>query len=122
MDVAKHILDGLLALVFLASGGSKLARAKPVVANFTHLGIALSLLPVLGTVEVILAAGLALGFVAPIVGDLAALGAIVFMVGAVSTHLALKDIGAGPVPAVVLGVLALALTMMNIPHVDHLFG
>lgn len=122
MDLVKHILEGLLALVFLASGGSKLARAKPVVANFARLGVALSLLPVLGAVEVVLAAGLTLGFVAPLVGALAALGVIVFMIGAVSTHLALKDIGAGPVPAVVLGVLALALTVMNIPHIDHLFG
>lgn len=122
MDSAKHILEGLLALVFLASGGSKLVRATPVVANFRHLGVSLSLLPVLGTVEVLLAAGLALGFVAPLIGALAALGVIVFMIGAVSTHLALKDLGAGPVPAVILGLLALALTLLTIPHVDRLFG
>lgn len=118
----KTVLEGVLALILLASGGAKLARAKPVLANFTLLRIELGLLPVLGTVEVILAAGLILGFVVPIIGDLAALGVVVFMIGAVSVHLALKDVRTGPIPAVVIGLLAFILTMWNIPHIGHLFG
>ena len=43
------------------------------------------------------------------------------MLGAVSVHLALRDARTGPVPAVVLGTLALVLTLLNIPHLDQLF-
>ena len=121
MDVARNVLEGLLALVLLGSGGSKLVRARPVVANFARMGIGLGLLPVLGTIELVLAGGLLIGFGVPIIGELAALGVIVFMIGAVSVHLALRDARTGPVPAVVLGTLALVLTLLNIPHLDQLF-
>ena len=69
MDTARNILEGLPALVLLGSGGSKLARAKPVVANFARMGIGLGLLPVLGAIELVLAGGLLIGFGVPIIGE-----------------------------------------------------
>ena len=95
MDAARTVLEGVLALVLLGSGGSKLARARPVVTNFARMGIGLGLLPVLGTIELALAGGLLIGFAVPIIGELAALGVIVFMIGAVSVHLALRDARTG---------------------------
>ena len=108
MDAARTVLEGAPAPILLGSGGSKLARAKPVVANFARMGIGLVLLPILGTIELALAGGLLIGFGVPIIG-------------AVSVHLALRDARTGPVPAVVLGTLALVLTLLNIPHLDQLF-
>jgi hypothetical protein len=112
MDTALWVVQGLLAVVFLAAGLTKLTqpRAKlaagpmPWAADVTDAQFrTLGLLEVAGAVGVILPAALG---IAPALSALAAVGLVLTMVGAIATHLRLGEASRLAVPLV---VLALAL-------------
>ena len=101
-----RILQTLLGLMFLGSGGSKLAGAPDMVDDFDRFRYPQWFRVVTGAVEVGGALGLLLGFARPALTPLvgALLGAT--MTGAVATHKRIED-PAGKVmtPAVLLGLL-----------------
>jgi uncharacterized membrane protein YphA (DoxX/SURF4 family) len=116
MDVVAWILQIVLALVFLAAGGMKLARPRPALVG-AGMGWADdfsdSAVKGIGALEVLGALGLilpALTGIAPVLVPIAALGLAVTMAGAIVVHVRRKET---IVPPLVLGVLALALAVIR---------
>jgi uncharacterized membrane protein YphA (DoxX/SURF4 family) len=112
MNIVLWILAGLLAVLFLAAGGMKLAQPKEKVAASPNMAWAHDFSPgalkAIGALEVLAAIGLvlpaALGIV-PVLVPLAATGLVLLMVGAAITHGRRKESRA-VVTNVVLIVLA----------------
>lgn len=96
-------LQIVLALAFLAAGGSKLAGVEPMVQMFASIGLGQWLRYVTGITEVVAA----LLLLTPALAGLGGLVVVGTMVGAVGTHLFV--IGGSPWPAVVLGGLGAAV-------------
>jgi putative oxidoreductase len=95
-----RIVAGLLALIFILSGGAKLAGLEFEIEAFTRWGYPLWFMYLAGTLEV--AGGIAL--LIPRLSALAAAGMAVFMTGAVATHVAHAE----------WGMLVLALAIMTL--------
>ncbi|MBC8090454.1 MAG: DoxX family protein [Pseudonocardia sp.] len=116
MTVVAWILQIVLALAFVASGGMKLARPKPALVA-SGMGFAEDFsapaIKTIGALEVLGAIGLilpAITGIAPILVPLAALGLALTMAGAVVVHVRRKETY---IPPLVLGVLALVLAILR---------
>lgn len=116
MLIVTWILTLLLALVFLAAGGMKVVRPKTALAS-TGLAwvddFSAASVKLIGAVEVVGAAGLAVPLltgIAPILTPLAAVGLAVVMVGAIVVHVRRHE---APTPAVVLAVLSAAAAVLG---------
>ncbi|WP_077490986.1 DoxX family protein [Sinomonas mesophila] len=116
MLVALWIINGLLALAFLAAGALKTVRPKealagagmPWVEDFGSRTINL-----IGLAEVLAAVGLVLPLllgVAPVLTPLAALGLLIVMIGAAVVHLRRREKAVVPM---VLAALAAASTFIG---------
>lgn len=109
MNIALWIVNGLLALAFLAAGGMKLARPKDALSASGMAWVedfSPGAVKTIGALEVLGALGLVLPRltgIAEILTPLAAVGLVLTMVGAVVVHVRRKE---PPAPAVVLGVVA----------------
>jgi hypothetical protein len=86
-------------------------RNKQVLTNMAKVGVPDSWLPVLGVLKAAGALGLLVGLIGlPMFGTAAAVGLIVFFVGAIITHLRVRDYSIGPAAAfLLLAVAALVL-------------
>ena len=101
------------------------ASAFVAVANFMRLGFVLttaarvkvpeSWITVLGTLNAAAALGLLLGLLGvPLVGTAAAVGLVLYFVGAIITHLRVRDYSIGPASAfLVLAVATLVLDLAS---------
>lgn len=111
MNIALWVVAGLLALVFLASGASKVLGRReqmiektPYVEDFPQGAVKL-----IGAVEILGALGLVLPAVldvVPVLVPVAALGLAAVMIGAVVVHLRRGEGLGSAVPALVLVLLA----------------
>lgn len=94
-DGAVHIaavaLTLLLTVLLVGSGIAKLARVSAVVASVTGVGWPGERLWVLAAIEFLGAAGLLIGLVVPGIGIAAAVGAVLYFLGAVLSHLRLRQ-------------------------------
>ena len=113
MSIALWIAAVVLALAMLGAGSMKLARSRDQLVAM-GMGYAAHLPPglikLIGALEVLAAIGLivpALTGIAPILVPLAATGVAIIMVGAVITHVRLREPFGKSVPAIVLLLLAL---------------
>ena len=110
MNIALWITAGLLAVLFLASGLQKLSQPREKLAESMRWATKFSAPAVkaIGTLEILAAVGLivpaALG-IAPVLVPVAATGLVLLMLGAIVTHLRLRE--TSPL-AVNLTLLALA--------------
>lgn len=116
MNVVAWILQILLGLVFLVTGGTKIVGPKPALVS-SGMGFAEdfsdSSVKGIGGIEVIGAIGLILPWllgVSPILTPLAALGLALVMTGAVVVHVWRKEQFAVPL---VLGLLSLVLAVIR---------
>ncbi|RSK43483.1 DoxX family protein [Hymenobacter perfusus] len=111
-NIIAWILQGLLALAFIASGGKKLLDLPGTVGMFEQLGLPGALAYVVAAGEVLGGIGLLVPrFVRP-----AALGLIIIMLGAVVMHTTKIPGGlAGGLPAIVLLVLLLMVLWLRRP-------
>jgi uncharacterized membrane protein YphA (DoxX/SURF4 family) len=103
------ILQILVALAFLASGGAKLAGAQQMVEVFEKVGVGQWFRYLTGVLEV----GSAIALLIPRYTFYGAAVLVCVMVGAVITHLAI--IGGNPAPAVVLLLLSAAIAWFRRP-------
>lgn len=111
MNLTLWIIAGLLALLFLVSGATKLARSKDKLVA-SSMGAALDgfgpgTIKVIGTLEVLAAIGLVLPAaldITPVLVPLAAVGVVLLMIGAILTHLRRHE-----ARVVVVNVVLLAL-------------
>jgi uncharacterized membrane protein YphA (DoxX/SURF4 family) len=107
--IALWIINGLLALAFLAAGSMKLFRPK---AALQSMGMAWTedfpdaAVKLVGAAEIVGAVGLILPLltgIAPLLTPIAATALALLMLGAVVVHLRRKET---PVPPLVLGILS----------------
>ena len=105
MHIALIVLSVLLVVVLVGSAGAKLAKAAPVLESMSTVGVPHRALPLLAAVEIAGAIGLIAGFFWWPIGVAAAIGVVLYFVGAVIAHLRVRDIG-NVAPAAVLGLLA----------------
>ena len=113
MNIALWIAAGLLAVAMLGAGLMKLVR-RPDQLKAAGMGWVDHFPPaapkVIGLLEVLGAIGLivpALTGIAPVLVPLAASGIALLMIGALITHLRLRDPFKDAVPSLVLALLAL---------------
>lgn len=107
MKIAVWIGSGLLALVFLFVGGSKLLTPAAELQQMAQ-GVPVALMKLAGAAEVLGGIGLVLPAatrIMPVLTPIAAVGLVLTMVGATITDIAIGTPG-GPVLPVVLGIFA----------------
>jgi len=97
-EIAFLAVSGLLTLVFLLAGGSKLSGAQMHVESFARWGYPQWFRVLTGLVEVTCAVGLWV----PRVRGLAAIGLVSTMVGAIYTHVTHGDVNMIGVPLALL--------------------
>lgn len=106
MLIASAIVSILLALMMLMSGVMKLRRAPALMTSMATVNVPADTVPRLGLLEVAATVGLLVGlFWAPI-GIAAAVGSVLYFIGAVIAHVRVGDKAVAP--AAVLLVLAIA--------------
>jgi hypothetical protein len=114
MAVAGVIASVLLALVAAASAVPKIAGARQMLDEATHLGIPRTGYVVIGTLELAAAAGLLAGLAVAPLGVAAAGGLVLMMAGAVASHLRADDRTAALVPALGVGILSAATLVLRL--------
>jgi len=91
-------------------GVADLLKARFVLATSAAVDVPPSWLPMLGTVKLAGAAGLTLGLAGvPALGVAAAIGLVLFYVGAIVTHVRARKFATGAAPLVFLGLAAATL-------------
>jgi hypothetical protein len=112
MSIAYGVIAVLLALLLLASAAVKLARRpKRAVDGFIGLGVPLWGLPLLAACEIAGAVGLVLGLWYSPLGIAAAIGVVLYFVGAIGAHLRKDDFKGLPSPGMLLAMAAAALVV-----------
>jgi uncharacterized membrane protein YphA (DoxX/SURF4 family) len=114
MSIANAIVGVLLALLLLVSAAAKLRRSPHLVEGLTGLGVPLGMFTFLAACEIAGAIGLVIGFWYPPLGIAAAIGLVLYFVGAVGAHLRKSDFKGVPTPTVLLLASAAALTLQAV--------
>ncbi|MBB3724429.1 DoxX family protein [Nonomuraea dietziae] len=104
MFIAFVVVAVLLSLLLLGSGGLLLAKEKGVTATMTELGVPLDWFPFLAVAKIAGALGLLAGIFYRPLGGTAAVGVVLYFLGAVVTHLRVKDLKGILIPAVLAAV------------------
>ncbi|MFD4373402.1 DoxX family protein [Streptomyces sp. NPDC058486] len=112
MFIAYAALAVLLALAMSASAFMAITRNPAVAGTMTKLGVPDAWMPWLGAAKAAGALGLLAGLAVPALGAAAALGLVLYFIGALITHLRAKDYELAPV--LVLTVLPAAALVLRI--------
>ncbi|GHO46188.1 DoxX family protein [Ktedonospora formicarum] len=112
------VLQILLALAFLGSGATKLTRQKQMVDNFENrYHYPLWFMTITGVIEVIAALALIAGIWAPVLATLGVLLVICTMIGAIATHIRIKDTLPNIIAPTILFVLSVVLLFVHQPMI-----
>ncbi|CAD5991332.1 DoxX family protein [Agreia sp. COWG] len=116
MFIASLVVSALLALAVGGSGAMKLTKNDGVMAGMDAVRVPRDRVWVLGALEVAAALGLIIGIVWWPLGVAAAIGVILYFVGAIVAHIRVGDTKGLGAPAVllVLGVAALVLRLLSV--------
>jgi hypothetical protein len=109
--IAYTVVGVLLAVVLLASARAKLTRDKRVVGGLTGIGVPLGMFPFLASCEIAGAVGLLVGLWYAPLGIAAAIGLVLYFIGAVGAHLRKRDFKGLPNALVMLVFAAAALVL-----------
>ncbi|QNS07679.1 DoxX family protein [Streptomyces xanthii] len=112
MFIGYVIVAALLALASAGSAFATFSRNPQVVSGMTKVGVPDSWLPWLATAKAAGALGLLAGLAVAPLGVAAAVGLVLYFVGAVISHVRVKDFAVAPV--VVLTLLAAAALVLRI--------
>ncbi|MCX5608054.1 DoxX family protein [Streptomyces sp. NBC_00047] len=112
MFIAYAVVGGLLALVLTASATFTLQRNDQIVASMRKVQVPDSWLPRLATLKAAGAIGLVAGLWFTPLGIAAAIGVTLYFIGAVISHLRVKDYELAP--AAVLAVVAAAALILRV--------
>lgn len=121
MGIAFLVVAVVLASMVLFSGIGKL-RNDPHIVKVIHetVGVPMKYFPLLAACEIAGAFGLVLGIWWPILGIAAAIGLVIYFLGAIVSHVRVGDIrGIGPA-AMLLTMSAGALILRVLAH--HIFS
>ena len=113
MFIVTAIVSALLAVGLLGSGRAKLVREKTVMQTMSTIGFPLDRLWLLAAAEFAGAVGLVVGLFWWPLGVAAAIGVILYFIGAVGSHLRVRDLK-GIAPAAVLLVVAIAALVLRL--------
>jgi hypothetical protein len=94
--IAFAVVGLLLAAVLAVSAAATFTRQEQAVSTMTRLGVPESWFPRLATLKALGAVGLVAGLWVPLIGGAAATGVFLYFVGAVITHLRVKDYEIAP--------------------------
>ncbi|MGW2557767.1 DoxX family protein [Streptomyces sp. NPDC001514] len=112
MTVTLAVVSGVLAAVFLGSGGAKLAGAASMRKSADHFGLSFQNFRLIGVAEVAGAVGLLIGLAVKPLGAAAAIGLFLTMAGAVVYHRRASDSVGETLPAAVLALIAAGLAVL----------
>ena len=114
MFIACTVVSIVLAALLVTSAVFKFTHNNRVVPTLIALGVPMSWLPFLGAAELAGAAGLVVGLAFAPLGIAAAVGVIVYFIGAVVTHLRVGDRAiASPLMPGALAAAALVLRVAS---------
>ena len=105
--MALLIFAAILGIMAVVSGLGKLSMKENVVEVLNHVGLNERQIRLLGTIEILGSSGLLIGIWLPILGLLAALGFVVYFVGAVIAHIRVRDGIKAMGPAILLTVISI---------------
>ncbi|MER5960937.1 DoxX family protein [Streptomyces sp. NPDC002057] len=111
MFIGYVVVAALLAFALSASAFLAFSRNPQIVGSMTKLDVPESWLPRLATLKAAGAVGLLAGLAVPALGGAAAIGVILYFIGAAITHLRAKDYELAPV--VILTLLAIAALVLR---------
>ncbi|MFE7002373.1 DoxX family protein [Streptomyces griseus] len=112
MFIAYAVVGVLLAFALGASAALTLTRNEAVTASMGKVGVPGTWFPWLASLKAAGALGLLIGLGVPLIGSAAAVGVVLYFVGAVVTHLRVKDYEIAP--PVVLALLAAAALVLRV--------
>ncbi|MEV0035335.1 DoxX family protein [Streptomyces sp. NPDC050804] len=112
MFIAYAVVGILLAAVLAASAVATITRQESVVGSMSKVGVPDSWLPRLATLKAAGAVGLVIGLWVPALGVAAAIGVVLYFIGAAIAHLRVKDYEIAP--AVGLFLLAAAALVLRL--------
>jgi DoxX-like family len=116
--IAYTIVGLVLAAALAGSGMAKLTRHPQVTETLTGVGVPLTWFPPLAALEIAAAVGLVVGLAVPAIGAAAAIGVVLYFIGAVITHVRAGDHApaslAAPILLGLVGVAALVLRLASI--------
>lgn len=118
MSMATIGLTVVLTALFAVLGAMKLAATKQMRDRAAHVGMPVVTYRAIGAFEVAGAAGLVIGTVWWPAGLAAGIGLVLLMVGAIATHVRVRDRIAEAIPAIVTFVLAVGYVIL-VPTVDR---
>ena len=113
MNIALIVLATLLGLVATFSAFGKYSMNPKVVDNLYHLGLKTQQIRLLATIEILGSLGLLVGIWIPILGKLAALGFVLYFLGAVLAHLRARQGGKDLIPALGLMVISIIVALLQ---------
>ncbi|MFG3703261.1 DoxX family protein [Micromonospora sp. NPDC047670] len=116
MFIAYVVLAVLLSVLLVVSGRAKLVKDKDIAETLTRLGVPHNWFPILALLEFAGALGLLAGIVYRPLGIAASIGVVLYFVGAVVSHLRVKDVKGAPVPTVLVLVSAAPLVLGLATH------
>jgi hypothetical protein len=116
MFISYAVVAIVLSLALVISGAAKLAKQPRLVDGLVgQLGVPLPWFPALASAELAGAAGLIIGLWVPGLGIAAAIGVVLYFIGAVVAHLRANDRDlAAPVVIGLLAGAALALRLLSL--------
>jgi Flp pilus assembly protein TadB len=109
--IAYTVIAVLLTLVLVPSAYAKLTKNKRVVDGLTGIGVPLGIFPFLASCEIAGAAGLLVGLWYAPLGIAAAIGLVLYFLGAVGAHMRKRDFKGLPNALVILVSAAAALSL-----------
>ncbi|MFI0925882.1 DoxX family protein [Streptomyces sp. NPDC021012] len=112
MFIAYAVVAALLALASLGSAFMTFTKNPQVIGNMTKVGVSEGALPWLAAAKAAGALGLLAGLFVPLLGEAAAVGLVLYFLGAVTSHLRVKDFELAP--AAVLALVAAAALVLRI--------
>jgi hypothetical protein len=108
--LACAVIVSLLSLALLGSAAGKLTKHPKVVESLGKCGVPSSWHPRLAAAEIACAVGMVLGLWVPALGVAAAVGVVLYFVGAVIAHVRVSDNEvAAPIVFIVLAVVVIVL-------------
>ena len=99
------VLAVLIVAQAVLLGGAKVAQTAPMRERAAHVGFTSGAYSRIGVLELLGAAGIAIGVVVPPIGVLAAIGLLVLLTGAVVAHIRAGDRPVAIAPALVVAAL-----------------
>jgi DoxX-like family len=112
MFIAYTVVGILLAFGVLGSATAQVTGNKVVIENLVHLGLPPGIRPFLASCLISGGVGLLVGIWYPPLGIAAAVGLVLYFVGALAAHLRKGDVKGLPIPTVFLLFAAAALALL----------